>query len=453
MNTKRKNTVERHSLFVAAIMLQAAFVTMPASAVASYSAQTDQPCSSCHIGGYGPQLTPFGRQFKLEGYTLKAGGAFPVPVSAEVMSSFVNTATPQETPPADHYATNNNFSLDYASLFLAGGIGSHFGGLAQFTYDGIGRSFSWDMLDIRATDHVTISGNDVLLGVSVTNIPGLTDVWNTLPAWGFPYTSSSLAPAPAARTILDGQFNVQVLGATAYAYWNSNIYTEAGLYWTPYKGFLSAMGVSTSRGPGAISDAAPYLRLAYQKDYGDQNFEVGAFGFFPKINPNGNPNIGKTDSYSDVGIDGSYQFMGDGNNIYTVNARYTHESQSLHASYLLGTATNLNDSLDDFRVDASYYWHNMIGGTVQLFDTTGSRDTLLYGANRTFAPDSSGVTFQVDGTPWGIGNSPFDNRLSLRVGLQYTVYTKFDGASRNYDGTGRSASDNNTLRIFTWLAL
>ena len=35
---------------------------------------------------------------------------------------------------------------------------------------------------------------------------------------------------------------------------------------------------------------------------------------------------GKTNSYSDIGIDGSYQFMGDGDNIYTLNARYTNET-------------------------------------------------------------------------------------------------------------------------------
>jgi hypothetical protein len=41
----------------------------------------------------------------------------------------------------------------------------------------------------------------------------------------------------------------------------------------------------------------------------------------------------------------------------------------------------------------------------------------------------------------------------VRVGFQYTVYTKYDGASTNYDGTGRNASDNNTLYLFAWLAV
>jgi hypothetical protein len=42
--------------------------------------------------------------------------------------------------------------------------------------------------------------------------------------------------------------------------------------------------------------------------------------------------------------------------------------------------------------------------------------------------------------------------MNLRLGIQYTGYTRFDGGTSNYDGTGRSASDNNTLFLFYWLA-
>jgi hypothetical protein len=36
--------------------------------------------------------------------------------------------------------------------------------------------------------------------------------------------------------------------------------------------------------------------------------------------------------------------------------------------------------------------------------------------------------------------------------LQYTNYTKFNGASSNYDGNGRNAKDNNTLFLNAWFA-
>jgi hypothetical protein len=34
----------------------------------SWLAQTGQPCSARHVGAFGPQLTPFGRAFKIGDY-------------------------------------------------------------------------------------------------------------------------------------------------------------------------------------------------------------------------------------------------------------------------------------------------------------------------------------------------------------------------------------------------
>jgi hypothetical protein len=164
---------------------------------------------------------------------------------------------------------------------LAGGVGDHFGGFSQFTYDGVGRSFAWDQLDLRATAHKTIAGSNVLFGLSLNNSPGVQDIWNTMPAWGFPYTSSKLTPAPAAGTVISGALAQRVLGVSAYAWWDSHIYTEAGIYWTPGRNFLRAAGVDIADGGAVVKGGAPYLRLAYQKDYGNQNLEIGAFGCSP----------------------------------------------------------------------------------------------------------------------------------------------------------------------------
>ena len=64
----------------------------------------------------------------------------------------------------------------------------------------------------------------------------------------------------------------------------------------------------------------------------------------------------------------------------------------------------------------------------------------------------NGALAQLDYTPWGAGNGPLGPLVNLRVGVQYTVYGQFNGARHNYDGSGASASDNNALRVFTWLA-
>jgi len=429
------------------------FASTQALAVPSFAVQTGMPCSACHVGGFGPQLTPLGRQFKLEGYTMRAGDSFTVPFSAMAVASFLHTQSDRAEPPAPHYGVNDNVTLDQVSLFAAGGIGDHFGGFSQFTYDGVGRAFSWDNLDLRAVDHVSIGGSDVLIGASLNNAPGVQDIWNTMPAWGFPYTDSDLAPAPAAGTIMAGALAQSTLGVSAYAWWDNSIYTEAGLYWTPTHGFLRAMGADPDEGGGRIAGAAPYLRIAYQKDYGDQNFQFGAFGLFPSLYPGGDRSTGMSDRYADIGLDGTYQFMGTGENIYEIQAIFTHERQSLDATYALEGSANAHNTLNDFRLDGSYYWHNEIGGSVQYFNTWGSTDAVLYGGSLTGTPNSSGVLFQIDGTPFGNEPSSLGPRFNLRVGIQYRIYAKFDGASTNYDGLGHNASDNNTLRIFAWLAL
>jgi len=36
--------------------------------------------------------------------------------------------------------------------------------------------------------------------------------------------------------------------------------------------------------------------------------------------------------------------------------------------------------------------------------------------------------------------------------VQYTGYLRFNGGTSNYDGFGRSASQNNSLFLFSWMA-
>jgi hypothetical protein len=93
-----------------------------ARAVPSYSRQTGLPCATCHYAP--PELTAFGRKFKLEGYTfttkaevsdekkdhnaaLKLLEAFPLSVVFD--TSFTATKSPQ---PATQ---NGNFWASYES--------------------------------------------------------------------------------------------------------------------------------------------------------------------------------------------------------------------------------------------------------------------------------------------------------------------------------------------------
>jgi len=420
-----------------------------ALAVPSFAVQTGQPCASCHVGGFGPQLTPFGRNFKMNGYTMRTV-TWNVPLSIAATASYIRTMRDQKSPPAPGFGVNDNVALDQVNLFFAGGIGSHFGAFIQATYDGVAKAFNWDNLDVRAVTTTTVSGKPVVLGLSLNNAPTVQDAWNTLPAWGFPYTSSALAPSPAAAPLI-GSLAQTTLGLTAYTWINSQVYLEGGGYTSPSANLLTRLGVDPTD-PGNINGVAPYGRIAYQKNYGDRNFEIGAFGMAANIYPGHDETTGLTDHYTDLGLDGSYQLFATKKNVVTVNARYTYERQRLDASQALGLATSDRVNLQDLRFDASYYWHDKIGLTVGAFDTWGTPDELLYAGNRNFRPNSSGLLFQVDGTPYGAGGSPLGPRFNLRVGVQYTDYLSFDGSGANYDGLGSNASNNNTVRVFAWVA-
>src|SRR5579859_2575092 len=94
--------LRRHNIVFAAMLaaLLGILGSRPAHAVPSFAAQTGQACAMCHIGAFGPQLTPYGRAFKIGGYTQDGGQglAAQVPLAAMVLSSFTQTHTSQPGP-------------------------------------------------------------------------------------------------------------------------------------------------------------------------------------------------------------------------------------------------------------------------------------------------------------------------------------------------------------------
>ncbi|WP_245539989.1 hypothetical protein [Rudaea cellulosilytica] len=98
-----------------------------AHAVPAFARQTHQPCVACHIGAFGPQLTPFGRQFKLQGYTLEAGDDRKIPLSMMLVETFTHTQKAQAESPGSGFNRNDNVELEQASAFLAGRISDHLG--------------------------------------------------------------------------------------------------------------------------------------------------------------------------------------------------------------------------------------------------------------------------------------------------------------------------------------
>ena len=109
-----------------------------AQAVPSYARQTGSECAACHIGAFGPQLTPFGQQFKIGGYTDTDGQEGKVPLSAMVLGNYTRSAKGLPEAPT-RFSANDNAAIQETSLFLAGRFSDHVGAFVQTTYSGVDR--------------------------------------------------------------------------------------------------------------------------------------------------------------------------------------------------------------------------------------------------------------------------------------------------------------------------
>jgi len=434
------------------IVVGACALARPARAVPAFAQQTGQPCKACHVGGFGPELTPFGREFKLGGYTLRSHASVPVALMA--IASVTHTARDQNPPP-ENLDRNDNLVLDEAAIFLAGGIGSHFGGFAEITYEGVDRHFSWDNLDLRAVAPTHLLGTDATLGLTLNNSPTVQDPWNTLPAWGFPFTDTSVSETPEAAPLIDDALAQNVMGLSAYAWVGHSAYLELGGYASPARGTLDFLGVDPLN-PGSIHGVAPYGRAAYQTKVGGGTFEFGGSALKASLYPGRDKTSGFTDHYTDLGLDTSWQNDFGTSDKLSINLRYEHEHADLHASCALqligdGSVNGCGRyNLNEWRAAVRYTFHDHLGLTLSPFAIAGSHNGNVFDGNG--SPDSNGVMGQVDYTFWPASNSPLGLRLNARVGLQFTAYGKFNGAKHNFDGNGAEAADNNALRIFTWFA-
>jgi hypothetical protein len=414
-----------------------------AHALPSYARQTGQQCAACHNGF--PELTPYGRLFKLNGYTFGGGTSPYPPIAAMAIFDFTNTKGNVQggTP---HYGDNNNPSFNAASLFYGGEILPNLGAFMQVTYDGIGRSLAWDNTDIRYARTTQLFGAETVLGVTINNNPTVTDVWNTTPAWGYPFQASGLAPSPAAATMIEGEFAGLVGGATAYAYWNRLVYLEVGGYSTLSAKTQQFFGESNVYTNPVINGVAPYWRLALQQEWGRNSFEIGTFGMSAAITPMRIFGFGQ-DRVTDVGFDSQYQFLADRDS-FSVQASIIFENQNLPASSnpAIGAAANSHNTLRSTHIKGTYYYDQTYGMTLGAFRVEGTSDAILYANPTNNSPNSTGIIGELDYIPFNHGGPSFWPWLNMKLGLQYIYYPEFDGQ------TGSVATANNTLYAFAWLA-
>jgi hypothetical protein len=466
-------SIERLALF----LLWFCASTTPSWAVPSFARQTGMACAACHT--VFPELTPFGREFKLNGYvldnikqikgitvenreTLALSSLPPLSMMLQISYTHTGSALPDSAVSGALAKDGDVLFPQQASFFYAGKIADGLGAFVQLTYDGVEDGFGFDNTDIRYAKHWDFGGAtdsahpNVLVGVTVNNGPTVQDVWNTTAAWGFPYSSSSVAPTPNASTKLDsgaGGIGQNAAGIGVYTWIDSSIYAEFSVYGAAIRGGAHPLDSSQS---SVIHGISPYWRLAYEYRWDRNSMSVGTYGIQAKMHP-GNltgtptPLAGPIDRFTDTAVDFQYQFIGE-EHLFTVLATYISEKQKLDASFADQFVQNSSNDLKTLKLVGEYSYQRTIGGSLGIFSTTGSSDTGLYpsgtpsvpipvSGSATNSPDSRGYVAEVNYLPW----------LNTKLQLQYVSYDKFNGGKQNYDGSGRNASDNNTLYLLGWL--
>ncbi len=430
----------------------AAFTPLNAYAVPSFARQTGMPCEVCHT--IFPELTPFGRLFKLNGYVLtglqqiESGGGQTLKINAGApLSVMLQTSVTHQGKKAPAVQNDNVEFPNQLSLFYAGEISPHMGAFMQVTYaQSAGGSFSWDNTDIRYADHFKIGDQDEIYGLTLNNNPSVEDVWNSTPAWRFPWISSGVTPyhssvngAPGTPDTMMDSLSGNVAGLGAYTLIANQWYAGVTFYRTALQG-TQVPADRAAAYPGvlagsldSINGLAPYGRLAWEHQFSNSYLEVGLSG----MQVRGLDSAGLLDKYTDYGVDAQYE-LPLGTNLLALHAQYQHEDQNYGNFGTAPLPANSSDNLKGVHVDAAMHFKSAYEAVLGYDNWSGSADANLYAwgdgvTNVVGKPDSAYWTAEVAYLPWE----------NTKIGLQYRAYNKYVGSTSNV------SYDNNTF-LYGW---
>ena len=433
---------------LAAIALVSIAATNSADAVPSFARQTGMDCANCHITGF-TELTSFGRQFKLRGYSI---GEAKLPLAVGAVVSRTSSRNADANGGDMIFTKDRQVTLQRLSVYLAGRVAEGAGAFVNANYDTAEARGTMEMFDLRATRSVTLAGKELLLGATLNNNPTVSDIYNSTPGFGFPHQAAPMASVamPNAQVQLDMTLASRVAGASAYGWWDNRVYAEFGAYRTA-DGVFSILRAGTPLSERiAIKSGAPYWRLAMERQWDAHSLVVGTYGLIVKRFPDaGNP-TGPTDRFRDLAVDVQYQYLTDEHRISS-GVTWIHENQRWNASFdptgVAGTRDAASSTLKTTKAHVSYFFRKTYGASLGLLDIRGSTDRLQYDTMMPVSGSTAGSpntrALQLEASYLPIQN--------LRLGVQYTAYQKFNGATTNYDGYGRAASANNVLYLWAWV--
>ncbi|MGE4546735.1 MAG: hypothetical protein AB7E28_03070 [Desulfurella sp.] len=448
-------------LFLLIVALSTLSFVKKARAIPSFSRQTGLSCDVCHT--VFPHLTPFGRDFKLHGYTYdysklikfsrnqykqqaKEEGFLPnlavnqIPMlSLRVKSQYSHMKGGSNVPSK----TKFNW-VKGSSLYFAGEIAPNIGTFTELT----GINDEGGSLTLGGFDLALVSPNEKLgpynltFGLRGEDMVGFSDPTNSVGNWGallhgFSGGISSrnrffeaFAPSP-----LEGGEIYAMLGGFTHG----GLYAAFGLY-HPTSGQVGKTSPSyvalTDPGSGSAtfdgtSNVDEYGRLAYFFPEFDHIYtEIGTFGYFghENITASEAPGNGEySDAVREYGIDGQLQYI-DSHNLFEIFASFIHDRNGSFYGHDIYNGQLINGSAvaaNNFSINADYYYNRTYG---------------IY-AKYTYQHSSELKDLNVSGEAIGLSWYPYQN-VNLR--LEEDVYNK---DNPDVAASGGSASDYDTTRV------
>lgn len=474
-------TLIRYARWLAAGLLAGAAylgLTAPAQAIPLFARQTGHNCAACHISY--PELTAYGREFKLNGYTF--GEAQPIPLAFALMGEY-DTMPGVKSGAGASSAGLNHAQLTQYSVFFGGRITDNLGVFGQMSGSNAGMpgtaSFTptVDNTEARYVHRFTTSSSlepEAVLGVYVNNDYTMQDVWNTVPAWRFPWFPYNNYPSPLVGPAVPGTFldNFSTPGATVglgtYVWWHKTIYAEFALRrntngalnefnWGngANPGGTISVNSTTNRGTGeALDNYAPYYRIAYSHDWGYNSFEAGLFGTDARtcnITVDGSGNAissqncstgvtpGAFNYYRDIGLDSQYQYNKGEPWVYTASGSYIIEHSNQAAN---GYGDN---TLKEFNIRGTAYYNRQYGVTLGWTDFTGTGAAYQDPNAGYIATGNAATNF------WTLELNYLPMQ-DLRFSLMYQAFNKLDGYTSGIPGYAGNTnpSDFNRLTGAIW---
>jgi len=455
----------------------AVFAPKSSFAIPSFARQTGLACDVCHT--VFPHLTPFGREFKLHGFTYDYSdlikmvrqaakkraaeeGGMPdlvinkIPmVSVRIAGVWANQDGGSKVGNGKVSDTQGNFSypagyptkdtfnlVNGDSLYIAGEITPHLGAWVEIggwnDHGGNASLAGYDAI-LNGGDH-TVDNKNFTYGLSFENMVGFDDVGQAGPGnWGVPLMN----PLSTHNTLFDPFGGLIIEGAEAYAmlgnFTNGGIYGNIGLY-DPSTGNNEGAGSSIAT-VGNIAGTSSYSwqGAKHVDTYADVEYwlpgfkniysMIGAFGYFGQEKME-NGSVQYSDNVNDYGLEAQAQYIG-GKNL----VEFFGEVQKQHDSKFYGT---------DEWTGTPYYGASVNRTGIALkadyyYDRT-------YGVYAKYMYAHSGTVQDVDYSGYILGVSwyPWQN---VNVKAERMMWSKYHPGQVQYPGSSASDFDVTAVKV------